>query len=178
MTGLLAVNLTWLVTAVSGDPARRSRPPGSGPPTAREDGAQDAGPLPVDQEFDGGSLHAVRAAAAAAATQAGLPRERVYDVVAAVHELATNTVRHGGGRGRLRMWSDQGMLHCQVSDGGTPADVRRQDGEPPWTSEPGHGLWLARQVADHASIACGPDGTTATVRFTAQPPRQPTDQPH
>jgi anti-sigma regulatory factor (Ser/Thr protein kinase) len=173
MTGLLPVTVTWLVTAASGAPGSWARPPGFGP-----DGAPDAGPVTVDQEFDGGSLPAVRAAAAAAAAAAGLPQARIYDVTAAVHELAANAVRHGGGHGRLRVWTVQGRLHCQVSDDGPPAGTPSPDGQPGWTSEPGHGLWLVRQVADHASIASGPDGTTATVSFTAQPPRQPADQPH
>jgi anti-sigma regulatory factor (Ser/Thr protein kinase) len=171
MTGLLPVTVIWLVTAVSGDPGRRPVPPGP-------DGAPDAGPLLADQEFDSGSLHAVRDAAAAAAAAAGLPRARIYDAVAAVHELAANAVRHGGGRGRLRAWTAYGRLYCQVSDNGTQAGVPRPDGQAPWHSEPGHGLWLVRQVTDHASITCGPDGTTATVSFTARPPRQRTDQPH
>ena len=170
MTGLLPVTVIWLVTAVSGDPGRRSVPPGP-------DAAPHAGPLLADQEFDGGSLPAVRAAAAAAAAAARLPQARIYDAAAVVHELAANAVRHGGGRGRLRAWTARGRLHCQVSDNGTQAGGPSPDGQAPWDSEPGHGLWLARQVADHASITCGPGGTTATVSFTARPPRQRTDQP-
>jgi anti-sigma regulatory factor (Ser/Thr protein kinase) len=43
------------------------------------------------------SLYALRSAVAAHAAAAGLPQARVYDVVLAAHELATNVVRHGHG---------------------------------------------------------------------------------
>ena len=33
-------------------------------------------------------------------------------------ELATNAVRHGGGSGRLRLWTDDQVLVCEVSDTG------------------------------------------------------------
>lgn len=45
-----------------------------------------------------------RSAVSAHATHAGLAEGRVYDLVAAAHELAANAVQHGGGAGRLRLW--------------------------------------------------------------------------
>src|SRR6266566_1209562 len=42
-----------------------------------------------------------------------------------------------------------------------------------WRAEPGHGLWLARQVADQASVDSGPSGTVATVSFALRPPGDP-----
>jgi anti-sigma regulatory factor (Ser/Thr protein kinase) len=61
----------------------------------------------------------------AEAVAAGLTVDQARDVVLAVHELAANAVRHGGGTGRLRMLVSAGRLRCQVSDDG-PAD----DGQP------------------------------------------------
>ena len=66
----------------------------------------------LEQGFDGDSLYALRAAVAAYAAEAGLPRQRVYDVVLAAHELAANAVRHGAGHGRLRLWADSQALYC------------------------------------------------------------------
>jgi anti-sigma regulatory factor (Ser/Thr protein kinase) len=175
MAGLPPVNVTWLLTTLSGDPGGPSRPPGPDPPLPGAPRSPQAGPVMVDQEFDGGSLPAVRAAVAAAARAAGLSRARVYDVVAAVHELAANAVRHGGGRGRLRVWTEEDLLHCQVSDDGIPVYSARPDDRAPWQSEPGHGLWLAREVADHASIDHSPAGTAAIVSFAI---RAHHDQPH
>src|ERR1700735_968833 len=76
------------------------------------------GPARLEQDFDAGSLYALRSAVAAHAAAAGLPPGRVYDVVAVAHELAAHAVRHGAGRGRLRRQPAEGILPCQVSDDG------------------------------------------------------------
>src|SRR5580704_7942627 len=60
--------------------------------------------LLLDQEFDSGTLYALRAAVQAHAGQAGLSEDRVGEVVLAIHELAANAIAHGAGHGRLRMW--------------------------------------------------------------------------
>ena len=36
----------------------------------------------------------------------------------------------------------------------------------PWPYVNGHGLWVARKVADRMHVRSGPDGTRATVMFT------------
>ena len=82
------------------------------------EGTGPAGPALVEQAFDSGSLYVLRAAVAAHAAAAGLSHSRVYGVVLTVHELAANAVRHGAGRGQLRLWADAGFLYCQVSDDG------------------------------------------------------------
>jgi anti-sigma regulatory factor (Ser/Thr protein kinase) len=136
-------------------------------------GTVPAGLTPLDQAFDAGSLYALRAAVAAHAAAAGLGRHQVYDVTAVAHELAANAVVHGAGHGRLRLWADGGFLYCQVSDDGRDGLANKPgasgDGAAPWPAEHGHGLWLARQVADHVGIGHGPSGTTATARFPLAP---------
>jgi hypothetical protein len=62
----------------------------------------------LDQEFDSGTLYALRAAVQAQAGQAGLSEDRVGEVVLAVHELAANVIAHGAGHGHLRMWEAGG----------------------------------------------------------------------
>src|SRR3954468_22067504 len=108
--------------------------PGPSPPPG--DPAVSAEPL-LEQDFDAGSLYALRAAVSAHAAAAGLGKQRVYDVTAAVHEMAATAGRRGAGHGRVRLWTQDGFLHCQVSDVG-PA--RRDDsGLPPravpWPAE-------------------------------------------
>ena len=136
-------------------------------------GATPAGFTPLDQAFDADSLYALRAAVAAHAAAAGLGRSQVYDVTAVAHELAANAVVHGAGHGRVRLWADGGFLYCQVSDDGRDGLANQpappSDGAAPWPTEHGHGLWLARQVADHVGIGHGPSGTTATARFPLAP---------
>jgi anti-anti-sigma factor len=141
----------------------------------------------LDQAFDAGSLYALRAAVAAHATQAGLAPGRADDLVIAVHELAANAVRHGAGHGRLRIWrSDQALL-CEISDDGlpepqqppdaakppdaaSPPDAAKPPDAPQWRTEPGHGLSLVRQVADHTSLRSGRNGTSATISFALAAP--------
>src|SRR6516165_759001 len=74
----------------------------------------------LDQEFDSGTLYALRAAVQAHAGQAGLSEDRVGEVVLAVHELAANAIAHGAGHGHLRMWDLAGALSCEVVDDGPP----------------------------------------------------------
>jgi anti-sigma regulatory factor (Ser/Thr protein kinase) len=123
----------------------------------------------LDQAFDGDSLYALRAAVAAHAAEAGLPRQRVYDVVTAAHELAANAVRHGAGHGRLRLWADGRSLRCQVSDDG-PAGQDAASADAAWNRGHGHGLWIIDQVADHVTLDRDPAGTTVTITFTISPP--------
>jgi anti-sigma regulatory factor (Ser/Thr protein kinase) len=126
----------------------------------------------LDQAFDGDSLYALRAAVAARGTRAGLAVDRVDDLVLAVHELAANAIRHGAGRGRLRIWTADGALRCEVTDDGAPhADDAAAPPDPAqWNIEPGHGLWVVRQVADQTSLRGGPSGTVVAVSFTLGPP--------
>jgi anti-sigma regulatory factor (Ser/Thr protein kinase) len=92
---------------------------------------------------------------------------RVLDVVLAVQELAANAVRPGAGRGRLRMWAQDGTLCCQVLAGALPSAGREEEAgaDPGWSYTKGHGLRLARQVADQMSLESGPSGIRATVTF-------------
>jgi anti-sigma regulatory factor (Ser/Thr protein kinase) len=134
----------------------------------------------LDQAFDSGALHILRAEVLAHACRAGLTASRAGDVVLAVHELAANAIRHGAGAGRLRIWKLARALRCQVDDGDpSPSgrmvgevggtDVPGQGPEKPWLSLPGHGLWVVRQVADQMRIVTGPRGTRATIVFDLPP---------
>ena len=75
----------------------------------------------LDQEFDSGTLYALRAAVQAHASRAGLSEDRAGEVVLAVHELAANAIAHGAGYGHLRMWDLAGTLSCEIVDGGPAA---------------------------------------------------------
>jgi anti-sigma regulatory factor (Ser/Thr protein kinase) len=83
----------------------------------------------LDQEFDSGTLYALRAAVQAHAGQAGLSEDRVGEVVLAIHELAANAIAHGAGHGRLRMWERADALSCEVVDAG-PVGAGRPTGPP------------------------------------------------
>ena len=127
--------------------------------------------------FDPGTLPMLRAEVRARAVGAGLPQGRAEDVVLAVHEVAANSVRHGGGAGRLRVWNLAGTLQCQVDDGDCPGAVepgadragsRSASGRMLMNSlpcAPGHGLWVVQQVADQVQSLSGPRGTSVMITF-------------
>ncbi len=126
--------------------------------------------MALEELFDAGTLPDLRRAVLAEAVAAGLARsDRASDVVLALHELAANAVRHGGGAGRLRMMVTGGALQCEVSDAGPGA--RGQAGAPgrdtvrPWPVQPGHGLALVASIADQVSFAPGRAGSEVTVTF-------------
>jgi anti-sigma regulatory factor (Ser/Thr protein kinase) len=133
----------------------------------------------LDQRFDIGDLYQVRAAVAAHAAELGLSLELTNDVVIAVHELASNSVRHGPGRGRLRIWAIERTLICEVTDGAAahtdavlPEQIRSTSldyPDLPWPVEPGHGLWLVGKVADRLTVCCDDHGSAATARFDLRP---------
>lgn len=132
----------------------------------------------LEHEFNVGTLHILRATVLAHAVGAGMPESRATDVMLVAHELASNAVRHGGGTGRLRISIADGALYCEVTDPGTarfngrpPAASADQRPSPattqaePWPYQPGHGLWLVRQAADHCTVVTTPQGSRVTVSF-------------
>jgi anti-sigma regulatory factor (Ser/Thr protein kinase) len=119
----------------------------------------------VDERFDGGTLHRLRAAVAAHASDLGLTRPQMERVIIVVGELATNAVRHGGGRGRLRLWRDQTLLRCQVGDHGPGMPDTVGAARPDPMAASGRGMWICRQLSDDLVVAAGPFGSTVTAVF-------------
>ncbi len=123
-----------------------------------------------DLAFDADTLAGLRKAVLAVAAAAGLADERADEVMLAVHELAANAVRHAGGTGRVQIEVTTGYLRCLVSDTGPGSPDGRAPGGGrgpalPWPFQPGHGLWLVRNVADHLSIQSTTRGSRVTVAF-------------
>jgi anti-sigma regulatory factor (Ser/Thr protein kinase) len=145
-------------------PARPAGP--AGPAAVRFDRGAPARPI-LDEPFDSGTLHALRADTHAQACRAGLPEDRAVDAMLAVHELAANAVVHGAGRGRLRLWDLAGSLCCEIAEGNPPdaAGAARD----PWPVADGHGLWLVHQVADQVEVVSSPQGSRVLVTFAPPP---------
>jgi anti-sigma regulatory factor (Ser/Thr protein kinase) len=98
------------------------------------------------------------------ATRAGLAPARVVDAVVAINELATNSVRHGGGAGTLSIWTDADHLICQMSDAGHVADpLVGRIPLPPETPTGGRGLLLVNQLCDLVRIHSTTSATTVRV---------------
>ena len=122
-------------------------------------------PLPAAAHgirFTRGGSAAVRRALAAHARRLGLPEQRAYDLVAAVHETVVNTVRHGAGHGVVRLHSDPDYVICEVADGGMHTAAARPPFPGHLPPKPraanGHGMWLVRQLSDLVADDLAPAG--------------------
>jgi anti-sigma regulatory factor (Ser/Thr protein kinase) len=103
-------------------------------------------------------LHELRAHVSATAARLGLSRSRIADLVVAADELATNSVRHGGGSGRLRVWAQQGAVVCEVRDEGRISDQLAGRRRPDARATASRGLWLANQLCDLVQLRAFSDG--------------------
>jgi anti-sigma regulatory factor (Ser/Thr protein kinase) len=114
-------------------------------------------------------LGSVRQFAAAKARQAGLPPDRVRDLVSAVSELAANTLAHTDGPGTLLIWATDDEIICQVHDDGHLTDRHPEQVRPePDQLGGGRGLWVVRQICDR--VETGTTGDGATIRVYMQRP--------
>ena len=93
------------------------------------------------------------------ALAAGLPPERVTDLVLAVSEVAANTYLHAKSPGVLEIWHDTDEIVCEIRDLGVMTG----------TAEPGHGLWIVRQVCDRVDVMAGQHGTTVRLHMALHP---------
>jgi anti-sigma regulatory factor (Ser/Thr protein kinase) len=114
-------------------------------------------------EFGEGDLRRVREAVVLSAERCGVPIDRVADLALAVHELAANSVVHGGGHGVLRIWCEARALLCEVADRGQvldPLTGRHQVG-PEGAS--GRGLWMVNHLCDLVQLRSSGSGTVVRV---------------
>jgi anti-sigma regulatory factor (Ser/Thr protein kinase) len=116
-------------------------------------------------EFRTGGLREVRAFVRRHAMAAALDASRIADLLLTVNEVATNSVRHGGGRGTLRMWSDREAVVCEVSDSGRIDHPLIGRVRPTAEQEGGRGLWLANQVCDLVQIRSLPSGNVVRLHI-------------
>ena len=102
--------------------------------------------------FDAESLATVRRLVASRAADAGLGSGRTNDLVLAVNEIATNSVRHGGGTGTLRVWIGTRWLVCEIEDRGRIDDPLVGRAKPTPDMPDGRGLWIANQVCELVQV--------------------------
>jgi anti-sigma regulatory factor (Ser/Thr protein kinase) len=130
-----------------------------------------AAPLPEPSEpapelaFSSGTLDEVRHFVAEQARAAGLSEARAYDLILAVNEVATNSVRHGGGDGRLRTWVDGDHLIAEVRDDGH-IDLPLIGRQRPMAGQVGgHGMWLVNQLCELLQVRSFPDGSVVRLHM-------------
>jgi anti-sigma regulatory factor (Ser/Thr protein kinase) len=117
--------------------------------------------VPLVRRFDFHSLAALRTVVRHRLSAAGVQDSSQVELLLAIHEAMANAVRHGGGYGRLWLWSHTGSLWCEISDDGPgfPPDVTLPVSLPEGT-EHGRGLWIINHVFGSPDITASPTGGT------------------
>jgi anti-sigma regulatory factor (Ser/Thr protein kinase) len=120
---------------------------------------------PATMRFGHHELGLVREFLTLQARRAGITGERLADLVLAVDELATNTLRYAAGHGTLRTWVEDGSLLCEVADDGHIADPLAGRSLPPPEELGGRGLWLVNQLCDLVQVRAAPGGSLVRVHM-------------
>ena len=119
----------------------------------------------VEMTFDAAQLAAVRRCVAGQAASSGLGQAQTDDLVVAANEIASNSLRYGGGGGTLRVWERDGALIVDITDSGfidSPMAGREQ---PPMDSTGGRGLWLANHLCDLVQVRSSRTGTVIRMHM-------------
>ncbi len=122
------------------------------------------------------TLQGARRTAAKGASEAGLSRERLNDLLTAVGEATMNAVTHaGGGTATVYIDSDLGLVQVWVEDTGKGIEmslIPQATLKPGYTTTGtlGHGLKLILQTADCLWLLTGSAGTTAVVQVGRKAP--------
>jgi anti-sigma regulatory factor (Ser/Thr protein kinase) len=126
-------------------------------------------PMPCNQPqelaFTSEELAPLRRFVSKRAADASLDSDRTADLVLAVNELATNSLRHGGGTGTLRIWTEADTLLCEVHDSGHITEPLVGRTAPIPTRPTGRGLWVVNHLCDLVQIRSTPTGSIVRVHM-------------
>ncbi len=111
-------------------------------------------------EQDLGSL---RRALSEWSAQELLGTDATQELVLAVNELATNSIRYGGGQGKALLWREDDTLLCEIQDAGHIADPLAGRAPASPDQHTGRGLWLVRELCDAVQIRSSAHGTAIRV---------------
>jgi anti-sigma regulatory factor (Ser/Thr protein kinase) len=117
--------------------------------------------------FDADSLEDLRSVVARRGDAAGLESPRAVDLVLAVNEAASNSVRHGGGNGVLRVWREGEALICEVRDRGVVDDPLVGRHRPSLARAGGWGVYIAHQICDLVQLRSDRHGTVVRLHMRA-----------
>jgi anti-sigma regulatory factor (Ser/Thr protein kinase) len=113
--------------------------------------------------FERSDLAGIRVTVERHASRSGLEPSRAADLVLAVNEVVTNSLRYGGGSGVLKMWKTDDSSISEIRDVGRidrPLIGREQ---PTLDQSSGFGLWIANQVCDLVQIRTFPEGSVVRL---------------
>jgi anti-sigma regulatory factor (Ser/Thr protein kinase) len=114
-------------------------------------------------EFGVRDLRALRAEVGDRARSEGVGYDRAADLALAVHELAANSVLHGGGGGVLQIWREPASLVVEIADGGTVANPLSGRVAAAVEDSSGRGLWMVNHLCDLVQLRSSAAGTTVRV---------------
>jgi anti-sigma regulatory factor (Ser/Thr protein kinase) len=115
--------------------------------------------------FDVHGLVAVRVLIRDMARRVGLGELKTADAVLGANEVATNSVRHGGGVGILRLWIEDKAVVCEVRDAGHIDDPLVGRVRPHTNQFGGRGMWLANQLCDLVQLRSSVAGTIVRLHI-------------
>ena len=115
-------------------------------------------PGALARRFEVVDLRRLRAWIAERADESGLDTDRRTELVTAINELTTNTVKHAGTHGVLRSWTAPGEVIFEVEDSGhivDPLAGRRLQ----TAGTGGLGLWMVHHLCDLVEVRSNAAGT-------------------
>ena len=115
--------------------------------------------------FQAGSLGGLRSLVFREVMAAGLSSERAEDAVTAVNEVASNSLRHAGGHGELRIWRTADWVVCEVSDDGHIDEPLVGRTRPTIGATGGRGLWMVNQLCELVQVRSFSAGTTVRMHL-------------
>lgn len=118
---------------------------------------------PREIRFGPGDLGLLRSAVRGLCDAVPLEGDTVDDLVLAVHELACNSIEHGGGGGLVRGWVEPDGLVVEVSDDGLIEDPLVGREAVLDVSEGGRGIWMANHLCDLVQVRSSSAGTAVRL---------------
>ena len=118
-----------------------------------------------EMRFDSDALTGVRRFVEDQAARAGLDALRSNDLVLAVNEIVTNSVRYGGGQGVLRMWETPDTSISEVRDSGHIDGPMIGRLRPTPNESGGFGVWIANQVCDLVQVRTFREGSVVRLHM-------------
>ena len=128
------------------------------------------GPPAAELAFTADELADVRHLVAEVAGRGAIAPDRVADLVLAVNESGSNSIEHGPGDGRLRLWVTDADVVAEIADRGA-ADLPFPGMVAPATAGVrGRGLWLASELCDVLQVWSDGEGTVVRLRMDHDAP--------
>ena len=93
----------------------------------------------------------------------GLTASQLVDLEIVITELLSNSIRHGGGIGTFRVWTEDRHLVCEVSDAGHITDPLAGRLPTDDAQHHGRGLVLVNQIADLVRMHTSANGTVVRI---------------